>query len=571
MNKLRIAFLALLFATAARGADFQITAILQATNNPATSSNLTVNAGTANTRTWTNDVTANPAIFVQVTNSTAAAITNLLTHFGTYPVATVTGGPRVVFALNSTNTSCLNITAPLNTNLTVTLSGNWGFVFYVTNTYTPSTPILTSTNAMSAPARTNGANALVNLLAAAGATGTSNSIPLNNSALRNYTDTNTAQVLGNKTLIGPVISGGRITGFTNAWGTNVSVTNVTIYLVSIFGGTYSGTISNLTNGNWFGGYLSNSILDKPTTTNLVNAGNAIRSPGTGGNSLQLGSNAQAIATQSIAVGNDALAAGSGSMAIGISTIASNSSATAVGNAAKALTNNATAIGEGAIASGASAFAGGQAIVTGAAAIAIGTEDTAASGANAIALGPTTVASGSNSLAFGTTAQATHALSFALGAAATTTATNQGMLGTSAHTIVVPGVLQAATTTNSTFRGTNNWNGDIAYTARTYSSLVNGFNTGIILGTNHVVELSGGTTISTIASFVAERDGSEHEVRLSGAITNIVANESGAESGSATYRITTGTGGDIALTNQPAYIRVRYRTTANRWELISWSR
>ncbi len=122
-------------------------------------------------------------------------------------------------------------------------------------------------------------------------------------------------------------------------------------------------------------------------------------------------------------------------------------------------------------------------------------------------------------------------------------------------------------TNSTFVGTNNWQGDIAYISRVESSQANGNNSGVTLGTNIVIDLSGATTRSTNCGFVAERNGSFHKIFIWGCATNVIANENGNEP-SSINRIITGTGGDIQLTNQPAWIDVYYRT--NRWFLTGHS-
>jgi len=539
-----LGFALLLLAGQVARADFQVLAVLQITNTPAPSpTNIVINAGTADTRSWTNGV-LNPSTQIQITNSASAARTNLLVHFATYPVlSSGPGTPQLNFDFNATNVTCVNILAPFNTNLTVTLGGNWGFIIYYTNVYSAATAILSSTNAMSSQARTNAGNAIVNLLSAMASTA-SNAIPLGAVAFRNYLDTNTAQVVGNKTLIGPVISGGRITGFTNAWGTNVAVTNGTLYLMTISGSTFTGSFGNTTNGTiWaafirastnygYIGALSNgllyaNILQNPVSTNLTNFGLAITSPGSGASSEQFGAGSTATGDFSFASGPGATANKPYALAIG---------------GAEATGTNAVAVGNGA-----------EATVT-----------------DSVAVGRAAVVTGQKGIAVGTAATSNHSNSWAI--AGNTSAVDQGMLGTSGHTILVPGVLQVSgTQTNTTFTGTNNWNGDLAYSARTYSGLVNGFNTGILLGTNVVVELSGGTTIATIGSFIAERNGAEHEIRLSGGITNVIANESGAESVNTSYRITTGTGADVPLTNQPAWIRIRYRTASSRWELMSWSK
>lgn len=126
-------------------------------------------------------------------------------------------------------------------------------------------------------------------------------------------------------------------------------------------------------------------------------------------------------------------------------------------------------------------------------------------------------------------------------------------------------LISTTPTNTTFKGTNVWVGDISYTPRLSPTLANGNNSGIILSSNVDIELSGATTIATICGFVAERLGATHEIRLSGAATNIISNMDGNEAAPAN-RIWTGTGGPVAFTNQPAWIKVRYNTAGPYWEL-----
>jgi len=225
----------------------EVTAYVWITNTPAgLPTNIVVNIGAADTRNWTNDATLAPATTIQITNSTAASATNLAAQLGSFPVYSAgAGSPQLNVALNATNTSVVNLTAPLNTNLTVTFGGNWAFVVYVTNTFAESVPIQSQTNAMSYRIRTNAVNAMVNLLATHPA---SNAVPLNSTFLRNYTDTNTAQTLGNKTLVAPVLQGGRITNAAGLHGTNFALTTGTVSAATISASTYSGTVGALTNG-----------------------------------------------------------------------------------------------------------------------------------------------------------------------------------------------------------------------------------------------------------------------------------------------------------------------------------
>jgi hypothetical protein len=121
-----------------------------------------------------------------------------------------------------------------------------------------------------------------------------------------------------------------------------------------------------------------------------------------------------------------------------------------------------------------------------------------------------------------------------------------------------------TATNLTLGGTNYWHGDISFTPRVYTSLVNGDNTDLDYGTNAAIYASGGTTTVNLHSFVEGRTYQRLRMRMSGATNHIIFNESGTE-GTATRRITTGTGGNLTLTNQPAWAEFEY--TGSRWEVV----
>ena len=130
-------------------------------------------------------------------------------------------------------------------------------------------------------------------------------------------------------------------------------------------------------------------------------------------------------------------------------------------------------------------------------------------------------------------------------------------------------------TNQVFRGTNVINGRVDFTSRANTSLVNGANAGIILGTNVYVRLSGATTIAGISGFAAEQDGSFHILQFSGAITNVIVNEANstdiATDGTAANRIVTGTGTNFYATNSPLVIPVVYDATAARWRIMNFLR
>jgi hypothetical protein len=134
------------------------------------------------------------------------------------------------------------------------------------------------------------------------------------------------------------------------------------------------------------------------------------------------------------------------------------------------------------------------------------------------------------------------------------------IGDAAFPITAQGVLQPLAITNGIYRGTNDWNGDLSVTSHAYSSVVNrpGANTAIPIGTNMTVELSGATAFADIHSFENRRAGYEFTAIFSGQVTNVIVNQSGSE-GTAALRITTGTGGNITQTNNPAWARFRKRS------------
>jgi hypothetical protein len=140
------------------------------------------------------------------------------------------------------------------------------------------------------------------------------------------------------------------------------------------------------------------------------------------------------------------------------------------------------------------------------------------------------------------------------------------LGLTASNVVAQTELVA--TNVSIGAGTNYWRGDISVSPRLYTSLVNGDNTDLDYGTNAAIYASGGTTTVNLHSFVEGRTYQRFRMRMSGATNHIIFNESGTE-GTAGRRITTGTGGNLTLTNQPTWAEFEY--TGSRWEVVSHGR
>lgn len=522
----------LFFALTASAAD-RITLTITVTNVPVTSNTLVVNAST---RTWTN---ANSSSTIQ-TNLVGKneATTNLYNQIASYPYS----GPLI---LRWANTNQIQLIGTLGGALSASASGAWATLSLATQsgpqTYTALWPI---ENIVGATNRTNQASALVSGISQF----STNAFATNASATSNFI---TKGASPEQSVISPLFVSGQL----KASG-SVALTN--------------GFTSSLTNIN-------------PVSSNLVNYGNAIRSEGIGGNSLQIGSNAVAAGLRSTAIGNGAYATNNEAIAIGYNSIATNK-AVALGTGAKSDTG--VSVGNGA----ASLYPNGVSIgtsslISGGDSVAIGSGAGAAT--NSVAIGKSVVGDAPNSVVIGTfagtdpsaiksiaigyLAAATHSNSVALGAGAATTTTNEIVLGTSSDAVHVPGRIEGAVSTNSTLRGTNIINGRVDFTSRANTALANGNNAGVVLGTNVFVRLSGPSAAYTLNGFASEQDGSFHILELDNpAISITVANDSGTDP-TAANRIITGTGGNLTLTNNPAFLQVIYNSTASRWRVVTFSR
>lgn len=557
MKTLRI-FTALLALCAASAAPLraatEITAYITITNTPAgLTSNLTVNIGSASTRHWTNNAAGAPGTSIQTTNSTAASVTNLIAHFGTYPVYSAgAGSPQALFQFSPTNTSAFIITAPLNTNLTVTFGGNWASVFYVTSTFADFFPVVAPTNGMSPRVRTNAQNAVVNLLSDP-ARESSNSIPPGRFAFRHYADNTTSQNLSNKTLTGPVLAGGRWNNATNLTGTNVAFTNVILVLVSIPAVTdingYLGTLTNgvlwsnilhranISNAVAIGGvvhritngYWTNAILGSPTTTNLVNYGNAISSPGAGAQSEQFGAGALARGDNATAGGYGAAATNTASTVWGWNSWA-RQYGSVVGAGSNAGTNS-TAIGYGITGNGTDNVLIGS-----------GADDNLFN--NVTLIGNGVAASADNEIVIGSSA------------------------GTQRFRVLGP-LAPEDSITNATLRGTNILSGRLDLAPRNNTGLANGYNSGVVFGTNAYVRFSGPTAAYTNAGFAAPGGPQLVHAQFDNpGLSFTLLNESGIEA-TAANRILTGTGALLNSTNNPVMATFLYDTTAARWRILNF--
>jgi hypothetical protein len=296
----------------------------------------------------------------------------------------------------------------------------------------------------------------------------------------------------------------------------------------------NGAVGAVSNGLYSGGILLN-----PTSTNGINYGNAFSSPGPGASSEQYGLFASALGDSSLALGNNSLAQAASAVAIG-----QNSTATSVGN---------IALGQGAFAN---------------------------TGSNAMALGPATLTLADNSTAVGAGAVAVHIGSVALGRNALTTAANQIRLGTATETVSAPGPLRVdggaafgGLVTNVTLSGTNNLpaGADIAFGRYALSTLGNGINQDIVIGTNVFVDVTGPTAAFSIEGIAGGRDGKFAIIVSTNAGFNMtIATEGGATGNDPTpaNRIISLSGADRTTTG-PGAATLIYHGAYQRWILLSF--
>lgn len=270
----------------------------------------------------------------------------------------------------------------------------------------------------------------------------------------------------------------------------------------------NGTVGSLTNGGWL----------NPSTTNLVNYGSAVSSPGSGSYTLQLGQSAAASAQAGTAVGYSAAASGISSTALGTGAAATGNSGTAVG----ALS-------------------------------------TAGSANNTTALGAST------------TVGDAHANSTAVGYGATTTAANQIMLGSAGISAVVNnwlsvlgGLTVAGGTTNLAHRGYEDYaaGADVAFTRYALSTLANGNNAAIPINTNVFVEVSGPTAAFTVNGIAGGRDGKLLVLVNRTGQNMTLAHDSGVDP-AAGNRIYCYSGADERTSGNGAALLI-YSANASRW-------
>ena len=515
MKILLTLFLSLLCASAL--AQNHVTASITVTNLTTNGMTFAVNG---NTRTFTNNVVLSS---VQVlTNADATGCgskTNLLNQIALNNFS-------LVSPPSDTGSNTFSLTAVSVNPLVVTVSAGYASVSYSTQTVSSTVAVRIPTTAESAAQQTNIDSGLVAAINNAANTNALNQ----NATVANQLlgTTNTQTVSGQKTL---------------------SNTNNHIFgIVSSLG--ISGYSVMMSNGLYW-----TPILTSPITSNLVNYGNAISSPGTNGTlSEQFGAGAIARGEVSFAAGAGAIANGQGSVSVGDISLNNGDDSTAVGHAANASADSSLAIGDGAT----------------------------SSGVFSVAVGASATASALASTAIGQGSSATFQNSTALGTGSATTTSNQVMIGSPGSSAVVPNNLNVGT--NATVGGnaviggnvsiagiqTNAFvtgsitasNADIAFIRKSVSSLANGVNSDIPIGTNTFIEVSTPTLAFSINGIANGRDGKWIAVLNQTGQAMTVANESGVDS-TAANRIRTGFGNDLVL-NGNSITYFWYNAFVSRW-------
>lgn len=440
-----------------------------------------------------------------------------------------------------TSTNVVRLTGLPGASVTVTMATNWAEITYTTNSVSTAQVIRVPMDVEASASRTNMASQLIRDLEDYSPTAFDTGTTL----LGNYVDKSTAQVItGSKTLL------------------------------------------------------------SVTTSNLVNVGAAVSSPGsgtdseefgtgataTGTNALAVGKTAVAASLSSIAIGNGAEASGLDStMAIGTSAFADGLNATAIGIASEASDTNAIALGNGAIAAASGAMAlGSSAQAAGVGSLAIG--DLSQANGNGVALGASAAANNADGIAIGPSAEANYTNSIAIGPGVATTAINQVIIGLSGQAVSIPGNITAGSITNTTYYGTPQLTGgtlttptllggtisnitSVGYQSikearlpeNLHTTLANGANSGVIL-TNTFTRIDAGPTGAfSIAGIAGGADGRTVILYNATGQNMTLSHQSGTEA-TAANRIITMTGADVATTGNGSAFLV-YDSDASRWILL----
>jgi hypothetical protein len=478
-----------------------------------------------------------------VTNSAKASATNLWRFLG-----------RTQPALYVRMANETNVVISGN-DLAFSISGGFGVLTTNSSLATNQTVVTIPWTILTPANQTNQADELLRGLSGYSY---SNTFAADSHALTNFVGKTNAATLTRKTLTAPVVNGGTNAGVFITNTPAIYVTNIFAQVINPDGSTsvLSGAIiggkfqfGSHTNLDWIDATNANigtaridtlTVWTAATITNLA-------APGSGAGSLRIGSAAVASGLSSISIGDASSATNEGSVAFGPSANASGFFAMGIGYQANATGSNSLSFGVGA----------------------------SSVGAYSVAIGNNTLVNGFGSVGIGTGTETFYNNTVEIGSLASATGTNQIVLGSSQSVRAVGVFSPESGITNHETTGTNKFNARLDFTSRAVSSLVNGANSGIVLGSNVFVKLSGGSTVCALSGFQAAQDGTFHILHITGGITNVIINEANstdyATDATAANRIVTGTGTNFYSTNSPLVLPVIYDAAASRWKIVSFMR
>lgn len=355
---------------------------------------------------------------------------------------------------NGPGANVFNIVGKVGETLTVTIAGGWATVAYTTNSVEERFLVAVPYSFDNATNRARIASGLVETLN----DNPTNTFITNAAALVHYVTKGTAQTVSNKVVFNSYLSGVVVSNAV-LHATNSYISNSALIKPSITNALwFSGVMGYATNGYWTNGVAENLVV-----TNFS-------SPGSGMLSLKLGESTFAAGDYTVAIGYATSASGSGGTALGQQAGSEGSFSTALGWGTRAYWDDATAVGAGAWATNAA----------------------------------TSVGSDSRAL---------FPFSSAFGFGARSTTNHQIRIGTSSNWVSIPSYIQAASSTNNTWTGTNILAGDFSAPAYSITTLGNGNNIAVDFGTNYYVRLNGTLSAnSAICGIVSEgRDGQQYLV------------------------------------------------------------
>lgn len=427
-----------------------------------------------------------PASQVLIGGTMQASTTNLYLHLAATPFS----GPTV---LQWVATNQVRVIGAVGQAVTASLTGTWGYLTQTTNTVTT----------------------LYNFR-----------VPLAGVANIERTNVATLAVQG----IGSY--------------SQVAIDQTSTAVSSLVGTTNTQTISGQKT------FSGSTFFSAPTTTNLVNYGNAISSPGLVAYSEQFGTGASATNTDSLAVGRATVSTGVGSTAIGNGSFASGDLSLSIGGEAS---------GVGSIQIGA------QSEVTGANSVILGRASTE-SGTNSVVIGRGIAGTASNEIILGTTAHAV-TISGVVDAGAITNTTYHGTVGLINSGVWNAGSTTNLTATNTTLKSTTTLTGITKLTRTDYTSLATGNNAGVDFGTATYVKIDAGPGGAfTINGIAGGTDGRLLILDNRVAQNMTIAHDSGVDATPAN-RIYNPTGADMSTTTY-GVVQLLYDSEDSRWHLIS---